>query len=174
MDATTALPEDIAFMASLHRTLVAAALAIALSGCNRNPAAQQPAPAPAPAVTAAPAPPPPAPPPPIPAATELPLSSVDSVMLSRPSEAPMALLIQVSGTAPSPGWTDAKLTEAQDDGDNAAIKTYRLVATSPAMPDESRAPQSIQVELRVEMLPPEVTTIRIVSATNEISAPIAQ
>jgi hypothetical protein len=169
------LTRGIAFMFLFFRTtLVIAALAVVVAGCNRNPAAPQPAPAQAPPVAAAPAPAPPPPPPPIPASTELPLSSVNSVMLSRPSDAPMALVIHVSGTAPSAGWTDPKLTEAPEDGGNAAIKTYRLVATSPAMPDESHAPQPVDAELRVESLPPEVMTIRIVSATNDISAPIAQ
>jgi hypothetical protein len=110
----------------------------------------------------------------IPASTEVELNSIDSVMLSRPADAPMALVIQVSGSAVSSGWTDAKLTEDLDKTDDAGIKTYKLVATSPAMPDENRTPQTMDVELRVETLPPEVKTIRIVSATNEISAPIAQ
>ena len=157
-----------------HRTLAIAAIAVALAGCNRNQAQNQPAAEPAPAVTTAPLPPQPPPLLPIPAATELPLNTVDSVMLSRPSDEPMALVVHVLGTALSPGWTDAKLAEQPDDGADASIKTYRLVATSPATPDENRAAQAMEAELRVESLPPEVKTIRIVSATNEISAPIAQ
>ncbi|HXJ00969.1 MAG TPA: hypothetical protein VNH44_07085 [Micropepsaceae bacterium] len=159
----------------LSRTLVGvAAVALLLTGCNRNPAPQQPAAEQAPAATPAPVAPPPTPPPPIPPGTELPLNSVDSVMLSRPGDAPTALVIHVTGTAPSSGWTDPKLTEDAEAAANAAIKTYKLVATSPATPDEKRTPQALDAELRVESLPPEVTTIRIVSATNEISAPIAQ
>jgi hypothetical protein len=157
-----------------HKIIVLAAIALVLAGCNRNPAAQQPASEEAPPVTATPAPPPPPPVPPIPAATELPLNSVDSVVLSRPADEPAVLLIHVSGTALSPGWTDAKLAEAAEDAGNTAIKTYRLVAISPAMPDENRTPEAMEAELRVESLAPEVTTVRIVSATNEISAPIAQ
>jgi hypothetical protein len=95
-------------------------------------------------------------------------------MLSRPPDAPMTLVIHVSGTALSPGWSDAKLAEEPDNGTDTSIKTYRLVATSPAMPDENRTAQPMEVELRLESLPPDVKTIRIVSATNEISAPIAQ
>ena len=64
--------------------------------------------------------------------------------------------------------------EDLDKADDATIKTYKLVATSPAMPDENRTPQAMEAEIRVESLPPEVKSIRIVSATNEISAPIAQ
>jgi hypothetical protein len=162
-----------AFMDSLfHKPLIV--LAIVLSGCNRNSAPQtQPAPPPAPAVTAAPAAPTP-PPAAIPASTELPLNSVNSVMLSRPVDAPMALVVHVSGSAVSTGWTDPKLVENTDNAGDPAIKTYRLVATSPAMPDENRTTESLEAEIRVESLPPEVKSIRIVSATNDISAPIAQ
>jgi hypothetical protein len=158
------------------RTLLVPAivLAIGLSGCNRNSTTQNP-PAPPPAPAAAPPPPPVAPAPAqIPASTELPLNSVDSVMLSRPGDAPMALVIHVSGSAISTGWTEPKLTENTDNADDPAVKTYKLVATSPAMPDENRNPELLEAEIRVESLPPEVKSIRIVSATNEISAPIAQ
>ena len=42
------------------------------------------------------------------------------------------------------------------------------------MHDAGAATQPIETELRVEGLPPEVKTIRIVSASNEVSAPVAQ
>ena len=152
--------------------LAVGAMGIALAGCNRNPA-QTPAPAPAPAVATPPAPQPPAPPP-IPPATELPVNSVDSVMLSRPQDEPMAIIIRVSGTAVSPGWTDAKLAEAPDAGGDNTIRTYKFVATSPPMPEANRSAQPIEAEIRVDSLPADIKTIRIVSGTNEVSAPIAQ
>jgi glucose/arabinose dehydrogenase len=148
------------------------ATGIALAGCNRNPA-QTPAPAQVPAVAMPAAPQPPAPPP-IPPATELPVNSVDSVMLSRPQDEPMAIIIRVSGTALSPGWTDAKLAEAPDVGGDNTIKTYKFVATSPPMPEANRNAQPIEAEIRVDSLPADIKTIRIVSGTNEVSAPIAQ
>ena len=148
------------------------AAAIVLAGCNRNPA-QTPAAPQAPTATApaAPQPPPPAP---IPPTTELPVNSVDSVMLSRPQDEPMAIIIHVSGTALSPGWTDAKLAEEPDGGADNTVKTYKFVATSPEMPDASRTAQPIEAEIRVDSLSPDIKTIRIVSSTNEVSAPIAQ
>src|SRR5215813_1856813 len=109
----------------------AVAIVLTLAGCNRSPS-QQPAPPPVPAapeVAPAPAPQPP-PPPAIPPATELPLNSVDSVMLSRPQDEPASIIIHVSGTAVSSGWTGAKLAEDPDGGD-ASVKTYKFVATSP-------------------------------------------
>ena len=95
-------------------------------------------------------------------------------MLNRPQDSAQAIVIHVSGTALSTGWTGAKLVEDPDSGGDASIKTYKLVATSPEMPDENRTAVPMEAEIRVESLLPEVTTIRIVSATNEISAPIAQ
>jgi glucose/arabinose dehydrogenase len=143
---------------------VGAAL-IMLAGCNRNPA-QTPASPQAPAATA-PAAPQPQAPPPIPPSTELPVNSVDSVMLSRPQDEPMAIIIHVSGTAVSAGWTDAKLAEEPDGGADNSVKTYKFVATSPDMPGEDHTTQPIE-------LSPDIKTIRIVSSTNEVSAPIAQ
>ena len=102
------------------------------------------------------------------------MNTVDSVMLMRPQDAPMAIVIHVSGSAPTPGWTGVKLAEDTENAAGPGIKTYKLVATSPAMPDENRTPEMLETELRVDSLPADVMTIRIVSATNEISAPIAQ
>jgi len=154
--------------------LCAVAILLTLAGCNRSPT-QQPAASPAPAAPeAAPAPvPQPPPPPAIPPATELPLNTVDSVMLSRPQDEPASIVIHVSGTSLSAGWTGAKLAEEPDSGD-ASIKTYKFVATSPEMPDENRTPQAMEADIRIDMLSPDVKAIRIVSATNEVSAPIAQ
>jgi hypothetical protein len=95
-------------------------------------------------------------------------------MLSRPQDEPMAIIIHVSGTAVSAGWTDAKLAEETDGGADNTVKTYKFVATSPPMSDANRTAQPIEAEIRVDSLSPDVKTIRIVSGTNEVSAPIAQ
>jgi hypothetical protein len=102
------------------------------------------------------------------------VSTVDSVMLSRDPDSPATLIIHVTGTAPSPGWTNPTLTPQNDASDNTTVRTYRLVATSPATPTSEEAPESIEAELRVDDLAPEVKTIRIIAGMNEISAPIAQ
>jgi hypothetical protein len=156
------------------RVCALAAIAVVIAGCNRNPTQTVSQSAPAPAPAAAPAQAQPAAPPPVPASTELPLNTVDSVMLSRPSDAPMAIVVQVSGTALSPGWTNAKLVEDPDGTGGANVKTYKFVATSPEMPDENRTAAPMEAEIRIDSLSAEVTAIRIVSATNEVSAPIAQ
>jgi len=156
--------------------LAAAALSLLLVACNRSPSesqSQQSAPAPTAEAGPAPAAPPEAPPP-IPPSTELPINTVDSVMLSRPSDTPEAMIIRVLGTAPSLGWTEPKLSPMSDTGGDASIRSYQFVATSPETPDGGKATQPIETQLRVDVLPPEVKTIRIVSATNEVSAPVTQ
>jgi hypothetical protein len=152
-------------------------LALAVAGCNQN-TAETKAPeeqAPAPVATAEPpAPPPPAAPAPIPPSTETQVNTIDSVMLSRPSDAPSAMIIRVLGTTASSGWTLAKL-EPMEGNSDASVMSYQLLATSPeAADDGNTAPEQIITELRVEALSPEVTTIRVVAAMNEVSAPVAQ
>jgi hypothetical protein len=103
------------------------------------------------------------------------VNSVDSVMLSRPEDAPDAMIIRVFGTAASSGWSLPKLQPVTDAGTDASIVSYQFVATSPEVIDDANAvAEQLETELRVDSLAPEVMTIRIVSATNEISAPVAQ
>ncbi len=156
-----------------------AVLVLALAGCNQDTAeTETPETAPAPVAQAEPA----APPPPdvqaaapIRPSTEMALSSVDSVMLSRPEDAPSAMIIRVLGTAASGGWSLPKLQPVTDAGTDASIVSYQFVATSPeASDDANTAAEQLETELRLDSLAPEVMTIRIVSATNEISAPVAQ
>ena len=162
-------------MKSPSNLIAAAAVALLLFGCNRNASeTQSTEPAPAPTAEVATAPPPPAAPAPIPPATELPVNSVDSVMLSRPQDAPESMIIRVLGTAASVGWTEPKLEPMADTGGDTSIKSFQFVATSPQAGDAPNASQPIETELRVDSLPADVKTIRIVSATNEVSAPVAQ
>jgi hypothetical protein len=155
-----------------------AVLVLALAGCDQNTVeTQAPDTAPAPVAEAEPAVPLAEPvPAAIPPLTELPVNSVDSVMLSRPQDAPSAMIIRVLGTAASNGWSLPKLEPMVEEGSDAAIVSYKFVATSPeaASDDPNPAPEQIETELLVDSLPPEVMTIRIVSATNEVSAPVAQ
>src|SRR5437868_997888 len=160
------------------RSLVRIAPAIAFcavisSGCNRNApsAPSQTVPVPPPVATA-PAPAAPQATAPIPPGTEVPVASIDSVMLNRPQDAPQALTIAVSGTTLSAGWSNAHLAVDPESAADPSIMTYRFVATSPENQQVSGAPQMVEAELRIDFLPPQVKSIRIVSASNEISAPI--
>ncbi|HEX5282259.1 MAG TPA: hypothetical protein VFW28_19425 [Micropepsaceae bacterium] len=150
-----------------------------LAGCNRStPPAQPPAvpspatvPAPAPAPTAvAPAPATPA----IPPGTEVPVSSVDSVMLNRAPDSPDALVIDVTGTLPSGGWTNPRLVQDTTETADRSVRVYKFVATSPDQTPANQMPQMLAAELRIDSLPAEVKTVRVVSAGNQISAPVTE
>jgi hypothetical protein len=159
------------------RVLPIAALlaAVLLSACNRNSPPAQPQPAATTPSAAAPAPVPAAPQPPqTPPGTEVPIASINSVMLNRSQDAPGSLVIDVSGTAPSAGWTNAHLAEDTAANSDPSVRTYKFVATSPKGEEQDHTQQTIEAELRVDMLPPEVKSIRVSSASNEISAPVTE
>ena len=106
--------------------------------------------------------------------TELQVERVSSVILSRPPDAPDSIIVRVSGMVSSAGWTEPKLTPLDESLTNSSIRIYSFVATSPEMPEETSVEAPVETELQVDGLPPEVKTIRVVSATNAISAPIVQ
>src|SRR5262247_3542708 len=115
--------------------------ALALAACNQNTAETQSTEAPSPAPVASvepPAPPPPVEAPaPVPPNTQAQADSVDSVMLSRPQDAPSAMVIRVLGTTASGGWSDPKLEPMANAGPDASIMSYQLVATSPEASDDA-------------------------------------
>lgn len=165
------------------RFVWAAAVAglLSLAGCDNKPEGTPPSSAPAPGYQApelpapTPVPVPALPAPPAPAAVPLGTSqavyTVDSLVVSHPDDQPKAVIIQAMGSVRSGGWTEPKLEEMPDTGD-ATVKSYRFVATSPTAEATIQALQTVEGELRVDSLPAKVTTIRVVSETNEISAAI--
>jgi hypothetical protein len=157
---------------------------IVLAACDNKPSGQPPAPstqtveAPStPAPTSAPsapvAGPPPAPALPAPAA--IPLGSqqavytVDELVVTHPDDQPKAVVIKVAGSVRSGGWSEPVLEEMPDTGDGT-VKSYRFIATSPTAEATIQALQRVEADLKVDSLPTKVTTIRVVSETNEISA----
>ena len=151
------------------------AVCAAVAACNRNTPTAPSQPGSAPAAVTAPAPAPAVPqPPPIPPGTEAPVASINSIMLNRPPDAPASLIIDVTGTTASAGWSNPHLAEDTEAGSDPSVKSYRFVATSPATESRDQTPQMVDTELRVDSLPPEVKSIRVISAGNEISAPIAE
>jgi hypothetical protein len=128
------------------------------------PPASAPVPAPVlPAPAAAPAA--------IPLGTSQAVYTVDSLVVSHPDDAPQAVIIKAMGSVRSGGWTEPMLEEIPD-GSDPSVKSYRFVATSPTDTANAQALQIVEADLRVESLPAKVTTIRVVSETNEISASI--
>ena len=167
----------IAKRARRTRLVTIVVLTLVVAACNRNQSQQATNTAP-PAASAEPAPvaqPPAAPEaPPIPPGTETAVNSVDSVSLNRPADDPEVIVIHVSGMTMSMGWTDPKLAQVTEEGSDPSVAVFRFVATSPQSPDAGRVAQPVEAELRVASLPPEVKTIRVIAASNEVTAPIAQ
>jgi len=163
---------------TVSRVLIAAMLTLVIAACNRNSAdttqtqtettGSIPPPASPPAAEAQ------STPAPIPPSTEVQVDKLTSVILSRPPDAPASIIIRVAGSVISGGWTEPKLTPVDEPAAAPNIRIFSFVATSPAKPDDARTPSTVETELRLDMLPAEVKTIRVVSATNMISAPIVQ
>jgi hypothetical protein len=99
--------------------------------------------------------------------------TVDTLDVGRPDDATKAVVIKATGSVRTGGWSEPKLEEMPDTGDDS-VKSYRFVAVSPSAPAVDQTPQHVEAELRVDSLPPKVNTIRVVSETNEISASVAQ
>jgi hypothetical protein len=100
------------------------------------------------------------------------VNTVESVMVTRPRDAPASVSIMASGTVLSQGWTDAKLLPLDDTNGDTSIKSFTFVATSPATPVAGSSLQPIEAQLQIDSLPADVKAIRIVSATNEVSATV--
>lgn len=107
---------------------------------------------------------------PVPPGTEMPVQRVDSVMITRPQEAPGSLLIMVSGSVNTTGWTNPKLVPVESEIGDGSIRSFRLVATTPTAEVTAPVLQTLEARLQLDALPPEVRTIRIVAATNELLA----
>jgi hypothetical protein len=165
-------------MSTASRFLFALAFVLVLAGCNQNSGTPTRTEEPLPAQTTSVSPPAPAAPTtpqPIPPSTELQIAKVQSVVVSRVSDAPGSLIIHASGSVASSGWTDIKLAPVEGDANgDPRVKMFAFVATSPATPAEVNAPQTVETELRVDDVPPDVRAIRVVSATNAINAPVIQ
>jgi hypothetical protein len=140
--------------------LLALAGALALFACNREaPAPQDAAEDAAPAAPQAEV---------VAPSTEVAVRTVESVMVTRPQDAPDSVVIQASGTVPSTGWSAPKLVPV-DDSDPAS-RSFSFVATSPATTEADDLTEAVEARLQIETLPAEVKTIRIVSSTNAVSA----
>jgi hypothetical protein len=104
----------------------------------------------------------------------MPVGKVESVMVTRAPDSPESVIIRASGSVASAGWTDAKLSPMEAANTDARTRVFSFVATSPETPAEDHMPQSVETELRVDGVPAELHTIRVIAATNAISAPVLQ
>ena len=95
-------------------------------------------------------------------------------MVRRTASSPGAIVVRASASVASAGWTGARLAPVEARDANERIRVFSFVATSPEMPGKDRFPQTMETEIRVDDVRPEMRTVRVVSATNAISAPIAR
>jgi hypothetical protein len=96
-------------------------------------------------------------------------------MLNRAPDSPETVIIDVTGTiAAGGGWTNPRLVEDTVANNDPSVRIYRFVATSPEQVSAGQMPQMINAELRIESLPAQVKTVRIVAAGNQISAPVTE
>lgn len=108
----------------------------------------------------------------IPPNREMAVYTVNSVVLVHPPGAPKAVIIKAIGAVRTSGWRNMRLVEVASASSRADIKSYKFVATSPPPGASTPAMQRVETELRVESLPAGVTTIRVSSESNEVSATI--
>jgi len=143
-----------------RQILALAVLSIALAACGQEPAPAEAVAEPEIPLAAETT---------VPTHTELPVTRIDSVMISRPDNAPGSVVIQVAGSVGSVGWTDAKLVPAETEP-TPTMRSFHFVATSPDLIDANAAPQPIEVRTEFDAFPTDVQTVRILSATNEVMA----
>ena len=94
------------------------------------------------------------------------VSKVDSISVRFPASD--ALVVRVSGTVPSGGWTHPRLVPVDDPNTANTSKSFEFVATLP-LSDDNTPSKPIYAQIRVDGVPAELKTIRIVSATNDTS-----
>lgn len=143
------------------KVLLAIAVCAAIAGCGRDAAAPEASNTPAPeAAVAAPGV--------VPPATETTVTRVESVMVTRPQEAPHSVRIQASGIVGTRGWSGARLVPVENaDG---KTRSFNLVARSPAAGESAGPTEIVEAELQLDMLPNGTEMIRVIGATNEVSA----
>ncbi len=144
------------------KMLLAITMCIAVAACGRDAAAPEasttPAPDAAPAVPGI-----------VPPATETAVARVESVMVSRPQEAPHSIRIQASGIVGTRGWSGARLVPIEN-VEGGKTRSFNLVAMSPATGQGAGPTEIVEAELQLDMLPNGTEMIRVVGATNEVSA----
>jgi hypothetical protein len=81
---------------------------------------------------------------------------------------PTFVTVVVKGTARSAGWTNAQLKPLQTFAPEVGMRSFTFVATPPTgSPAAGDTP--IQATIKIEPLPDDVKTIRVLSETNEIA-----
>ena len=94
---------------------------------------------------------------------------VEGLMISRPSDQPEAVVIFASGVVDTDGWTEPRLVPINPD-ETIGTLSFNFVATSPGREIPTRIARPIEARLDIEEFPLGVDIVRIVSASNELTA----
>ena len=105
----------------------------------------------------------------VPPSSEVIIERIESLMISRPSEQPGTLIILASGLVGSRGWSRPRLVPADPDEATDTV-SLNFVATSPEQEMRMSDPQALEARLEMPLFPSEVEVVRIVGATNELTA----
>ena len=81
---------------------------------------------------------------------------------------PTFVTVVVKGTTRTGGWTNAQLKPLQTFAPEVGMRSFTFVA-SPPTGSSTAAMTPIQATIRIDPLPPDVKTIRVLSETNEIA-----
>jgi hypothetical protein len=132
-----------------------------------------PAPAPAPAAPPAPAatnatPSPTATPPASGQIAQKAIYEVTGIDVGVSKDKPSFVTVVVKGSARTGGWTNAQLKPLQTFAPEVGMRSFTFVATPPAGPSTQSA-TPIQATIKIDPLPSDVKTIRVLSETNEIA-----
>jgi outer membrane biosynthesis protein TonB len=123
-----------------------------------------PAPEPKPAVPlSSPAKPTPAP---VPAGQKQPIHSITNIDVQVAERQPPFAQVTVNGTANTGGWTDIELKPLQTLVKEVGMLSFTLVGTPPSGP-ATQAMTPVVATIKIDPLPADVKTIRVIGATNE-------
>ncbi|MCE9521794.1 MAG: hypothetical protein K8S25_05100 [Alphaproteobacteria bacterium] len=137
------------------------------------PPAPEPTPAPAPTPTPAVTPTastPPAPPPeaPAPVAQKKTIYEIVNVEVQMAERKPPFITIVVRGTARTGGWKDVELRPLPTFAKEVGMRSFTLVATQPDGP-ATQALTPVTATIKIDPLPDDVKTIRVLGETNEVA-----
>jgi hypothetical protein len=98
------------------------------------------------------------------------IERIESLMISRPSDQPGALMILASGLVGSRGWTRPRLVPAGSDQATGAVSLYFVATSPPEQEIDESEPQPVEARLEMPAFPSEIDMVRVVGATNELTA----
>jgi len=139
---------------------------------NKPPAAAPPPPPPPPPAetppAAKPAEPPTSTPPPAPNSLRKPIYEVVSVEVQLGERAPPFATVMVKGTARTGGWKNIALEPLKTFAPEVGLRSFTLVGDPPSGP-ATQALTPVSVTIRLDPLPDDVKSIRVLGETNEVS-----